>query len=65
MSAKWSLNHMWSLMNKLNMQKSDRLKDGEQMTASRREVDGEGLSEKEKGLVDMDVSVVTAGGNSV
>ena len=39
-----------------------RLIDGEQMTASRVSEGVEGLSKKEKGLMDMDNSVVIAGG---
>ena len=35
------------------------------MTASGKEVVGEGLSEKEKRLVDMDGSVVIAGGGGI
>ena len=63
--------HMISLIcgiwwtNWTNKQNRDRLIEGEQMTASGKEVVGERLSEKEKRLVDMDGSVVIAGGSGV
>ena len=50
-------------MNKLNKENGDRLIDREQVTASGGGRLGvEGSSKKEKGLIDMDNSVVIAGG---
>ena len=47
----------------LTSKNRDRLIDGEQMPSSgRRRLGVEALSKKEKGLMDMDNSVVTAGG---
>ena len=50
---------MWDLMNWTTKQNRDRLIDGEQMTAIGA---GEWLSKKEKEFMDMDNSVVIAGG---
>ena len=64
--------HMISLLpgiyrtNWTNKQNRDRVIDGEQMTASGQVGLGvEGLSKKEKGLMDMDNNVVIAGGRVV
>ena len=53
-------------MNKLNKQNTDRLIDGEKNQASEGgQLGMEGLSKKERGLMDMDNSVVIAGGKGV
>ena len=54
---------MWNLMNWTNREYGDRLIDGEQDdSCGERRGEVEGLSKKEKGLMDMDSSVVIAGG---
>ena len=53
-------------MNKLNKQNRDRLTDGEQDDSSWGGGQGvEGLNKKEKGLMDMNNSVVIAGGSGI
>ena len=62
----YDFTHMWNPVNKLNKENGDRLLGGEQDDSWWGQSLGvEGWSKKEKGLMDMDNSGVTAGGGGI